>query len=59
MYEIAPNRGWTIDVNRTFGANSPFPTQMEIAFKGGIPTTWIKGAWTLDGKFTPNPNFVP
>ncbi|GGK29382.1 hypothetical protein GCM10011583_71660 [Streptomyces camponoticapitis] len=48
MYEIDAPGG--IDINGTFGNNSPHPNEDEIAFPGGIDLKYIKGAWELDDK---------
>ncbi|MFC8831069.1 enterotoxin A family protein, partial [Streptomyces sp. NPDC057137] len=62
-YEIDAPGG--IDVNKTFGQNSPHPGESEMAFPGGIDSKYIKGAWKLDstgkptGEFIENPYYEP
>ncbi|GAA0127533.1 hypothetical protein UT300019_34390 [Clostridium sp. CTA-19] len=60
MYEIETSN--YIDVNRTLGAKSPLPEQMEFSIPGGINQSQIKGAWVMKkgvptGEFIPNPRF--
>lgn len=47
-----------IDVNKTFGPNSPHPGESEIAFPGGIDSKYIKGAWKLDSTGKPTGEFI-
>jgi len=60
VYEIETSN--YIDVNKTLGAKSPFPEQMEFSVPGGVSSSQIKGAWVikggkLTGEFIPNPGF--
>lgn len=63
VYEIDAPGG--IDVNGTFGKNSPHPNENEIAFPGGIDSKYIKGAWKLNpdgsrsGEFIENEYYEP
>jgi hypothetical protein len=51
-------RGSRIDVNETFGDQSPFPYEEEMAVPGPIGPSDIEGAWSLSsGEWTPNPGF--
>jgi len=46
------------DVNATFGADSPYPWENEVAVPGPVPANSIEGAWGPDG-WIDNPLFTP
>ncbi len=61
VYEIQTSN--YVDVNKSLGAKSPFPEQMEFSIPGGVSPSQIKGAWVmkggkLTGEFIPNPGFT-
>ncbi|HEL2576002.1 hypothetical protein EI998_09160 [Streptococcus suis] len=59
LYEISSNRG--IDVNKTLDFEAPYPEQMEFSIPSGIPSSEIKGAWSINkgvvSDYLSNPNF--
>ncbi|MGW1892562.1 scabin-related ADP-ribosyltransferase [Streptomyces sp. NPDC002004] len=60
VYDIDAPGG--IDINQTFGPDSPFSHEDEIAFPGGVRPEYIKGVWEVKpdgslGKYTANKNF--
>ncbi|WP_179193189.1 scabin-related ADP-ribosyltransferase, partial [Bacillus thuringiensis] len=59
QYEIYAPGG--IDVNQSFGTNSPYPNQYEIAFPGGIRPEFIRSVRQMENgkvkRVWMNPNF--
>ena len=59
VYEIDGETPGGIDVNAVLGEDSPYPSEAEIAFRGGISREFIRGAYGLIGGelggFIPNP----
>lgn len=61
VYAVKPRGG--IDVNRTLGTKTPFPSEQEIVIPGGIRPSDIRGATSINsnmelGNFSViNPNF--
>lgn len=60
QYEIFAPGG--IDINTSFGIDSPFPTQNEIAFPGGIRPQFIRSVRQINNgvveRIWVNPNFI-
>jgi RHS repeat-associated protein len=51
-------RAGGIDVNSTFGADSPYPWENEIAVPRPVPASDVEGVWGPDG-WLENPGFRP
>jgi len=62
VYVIETDNG--IDINKTLGANAPFPEQLEHSIKGGVKPDEVKGAYKMNkgvrsDELISNPNYKP
>lgn len=55
VYEVRAPGG--IDVNDSLGPMSPFPSELEVAFTGGVPARCVVGCVMPNGDWLPNPDF--
>lgn len=51
-------------MNAALGSRSPYPHELEVAFRGGIEPNYVVGVNTVRrdgslGRFKPNPRFDP
>jgi hypothetical protein len=55
VYEVRAPGG--VDVNATLGSRSPFPSELEVAYPGGVPSSCIAGCTLPNGQWVPNPGY--